>query len=202
MEENKNDFEISEDVVPQTQNSDTAKSVESTSSKGRISISTFVCSCIAICLVVVMITLTACSSFFRNKYVDQILGGAMPGVALDDSVYADIATLDMIFKNYTFEDIDNEEVKIQLLKAYVNATGDRYAAYYTDEEYAELVNSSMLGNFVGIGVKVIESSVTVGGVEYKAMKVVDVVKDAPAHKGGVLPLRKIRRLTSSDMTRH
>ena len=88
----------------------------------------------------------------------------MPGVALDDSVYADIATLDMIFKNYTFEDIDNEEVKIQLLKAYVNATGDRYAAYYTDEEYAELVNSSMLGNSVGIGVRVIESSVTVGGV--------------------------------------
>jgi carboxyl-terminal processing protease len=45
----------------------------------------------------------------------------------------------------------------------------------------------MLGNSVGIGVRVIESSVTVGGVEYKAMKVVDVVKDAPAHKAGVLP---------------
>ena len=186
MEKNKNNSEISENVAAEDQNNDIVKSVKEPASKGRISISTFVCSCIAICLAAVMLTCTACNSFFKNQYVNQLLASTVRGVPLDDSVYADIATLDMIFKNYTFEEIDNEEVKVQLLKAYVNATGDKYAAYYTAEEYNELVNSSMLGNSVGIGVKVIESAITVGGVEYKAIKIVDVVKDSPAAKSGVL----------------
>ena len=186
MEKNKNNSEISENVAAEDQNNDIVKSVKEPASKGRISISTFVCSFIAICLAAVMLTCTACNSFFKNQYVNQLLASTVRGVPLDDSVYADIATLDMIFKNYTFEEIDNEEVKVQLLKAYVNATGDKYAAYYTAEEYNELVNSSMLGNSVGIGVKVIESAITVGGVEYKAIKIVDVVKDSPAAKSGVL----------------
>ena len=186
MEENKNNFEVSEDVIAENQSSDVVEVTKKTSSKGRISISTFVCSCIAICLAAVMITCTACNSFFKNQYVNQLLANSVKGVPLDDSVYADIATLDMIFKNYTFEEIDNEEIKIQLLKAYVNATGDRYAEFYTIEEYNELVSSSMLGNSVGIGVKIIETSVIVSGIEYKAMKIVDVVKDSPAAKAGVL----------------
>ena len=154
--------------------------------KKQVSMSTFVCSIIAACLAVVMLTVTICNATYKNKLAGS-LSGVGNGLSMDTSDFSDLALLDMIFKNYTFENMDEEQIRVQLLKAYVNATGDRYAAYYTDEEYAELVNSSMLGNSVGIGVRVIESSVTVGGVEYKAMKVVDVVKDAPAHKAGVLP---------------
>ena len=184
-EENKNNaegFEVSpaevNNNIPDDGNSDTPKK--------QISISTFVCSSIALCLAAVMLTVTICNSIFKIKLAGGALGGGN-GIPMDTSEYAELAILDMIFKTYTFENVDDEKVKEQLLKAYVAATGDKFAMYYTMEEYNEMVQSSMLGNSVGVGIKIIEVTISVGGTEYKAMKVVDVVKDSPAQKAGVLP---------------
>ena len=152
----------------------------------RVRLSTLVCSCIVLCLAAVMLTYTICNNAYKVKLANITVDNATTGVPADDSKYSELAILDEIFKNYTFEELDDEQIKIQLLKAYVYATGDKYAEYYTIDEYREMVNSSMLGNSVGIGVKVVEGNIVVSGTAYKVMKVVDVVKDSPAHKAGVL----------------
>lgn len=157
---------------------------EQPSRKRRVNLSTLVCVCVAFCLAAVMLTYTVCNSIYKVKLAEAALGNSSTGEPSDTSVYSSLAILDEIFRAYTFEDLDSEQIETMLLKAYTYATGDRYAAFYTMEEYAELM-SSMQGNSEGIGVKVIETSINVGGTEYIVMKIVDVVKDSPASRAGI-----------------
>lgn len=182
-----NNGENSEQLQPYSAfvNEDENECVEDAPQKKCVSIPVLVCSCIAVCVLAIMLTFTVCNNAYKDKIASS--NNVTQGVPLDTSGYNELAVINEIFKAYTFEDIDDEQIRTQLLKAYVRATGDVYAQFYTIEEYVELVNSSMLGNSVGIGVKIIEINITVGGVEHKAMKVVDVVKDSPAQKAGVLP---------------
>ena len=82
---------------------------------------------------------------------------------------------------YSFEELDENAIRTHILKAYVAATGDKYAEYYTDEEYAELTKQ-MSGESQGIGINIINSTVDVGGVTYKTLKVINVIKNSPAEK--------------------
>ena len=66
----------------------------------------------------------------------------------------------------------------------MDATGDPYAEYYTEEEYSALLSENA-GQSVGIGVSVIESSVSVNGAPYTALEIVTAFPDSPADKAGV-----------------
>ena len=182
----KNTGDNSEQLQPYSDyiNEDENESVEDAQQKKYVSIPVFVCSCIAVCVLAIILTFTVCNNAYKDKIAN--FNNVTQGTPLDTGKYKEIAILNEIFKVYTFEDLDEEQIKTQLLKAYVYATGDKYAEFYTIEEYIDMVNSSMLGNSVGIGVKVVEGIISVGGAEYKIMKIVDVVKDSPAQKAGVL----------------
>lgn len=151
----------------------------------RVNLSTFICTCVALCLAAVMLTYAVCNSIYKGKLANAGLDNSNPGLQLNTEKYSSLALLELIFDTYSFEDLDDEQIEVALLKAYTYATGDTYAAYYTAEEYDEIFNS-MLGSQEGIGVKVIQDVITVMGVEYTVMKVVDVVKDSPASAAGVM----------------
>ena len=151
-----------------------------------VRLSTLVCSCIALCLAAVMLTYSICNNSYKVKLANATMNNATTGVPANDSAYSELDVLDMIFRYFTFEEIDDEQIRTQLLKAYVNATGDVYAEYYTIEEYMAIVDSSFLGSAVGVGVRIIDDKIVVNGIEYKAIKVVDVIQDSPAHAAGVL----------------
>jgi C-terminal processing protease CtpA/Prc len=70
------------------------------------------------------------------------------------------------------------------MKAYVEATGDRYAAYYNAEEYKALLESNA-GTFQGIGLNVIYSTVNYEGGQKKVIKIVNVVENSPRMKPGL-----------------
>ena len=72
-----------------------------------------------------------------------------------------------------------EELMNAVLKAYAAATGDLYAEYYTEEEYKQLTEENS-GNSEGIGVSVIQSTLTVNGYEYQVFQVIAIYKNAPA----------------------
>lgn len=96
----------------------------------------------------------------------------------------DLIKLDDAFNDYSYDGLDEETVSAAMLKAYIAATGDMYAEYMTKAEY-EAYNNESAGEFVGVGISIINSSVTISGYTYKALEVVSVFKDSPALESGV-----------------
>ncbi len=96
----------------------------------------------------------------------------------------DLAKLDEIFKELSYEGIDEEEMGAAILKAYVAATGDLYAEYMTKEEYEDYTSESR-GDFVGIGVSIVNTTIEVNGYNYKVLEIISVFENSPAIENGV-----------------
>ena len=94
--------------------------------------------------------------------------------------------LALLFEQYSYYagEVSEEELLDEVLRAYAAATGDRYAAYYTEEEYAEL-NAGNVGDQVGIGVSVVQTTLTVENDEYMAFQVIAIYENAPAAQSGL-----------------
>ena len=141
----------------------------------KISLTAFVTSLICVALAAVMITYNCCINFMRKDVGDIVAG--------DNSVVTEAPTeLDIIrtfFEQFSFLDIDNDALVAAALKAYVDSTGDRYAEYYTEEEWKVLFDESE-GKAEGIGINIINSQVVVDGFSQKVFKVINIMKDSPA----------------------
>jgi len=96
------------------------------------------------------------------------------------------AILDAMLKAFSLyaDDLDEKAMTEAAFKAYVEATGDVYARYYTEEEYAELTAESN-GDFCGIGVTVVQSGFTFEGSEKKVYRVIEVYEASPAIEAGI-----------------
>ena len=152
--------------------------------KKRIGIGSAIIACIAVALAAVMVTYTCCNSVYKRKLADlQTSGGALVSGA--DDRYYPFELFDSFFEAYSFEELNEEEMMNAALKAYVYATGDPYAEYYTAEEYAALLTSSS-GSTQGIGVNIINTAVTWQGQEYKVLRVIHVTEGSPAGEAGLL----------------
>lgn len=81
--------------------------------------------------------------------------------------------VDALFKNYSIFDIDYETAMLAAIRAYVGATGDKYAMFYTPEEL-EAQQSENNGDLYGIGVQVIFD------YDEYFMEVVLIMPDSPA----------------------
>ena len=96
----------------------------------------------------------------------------------------DLIKLDAIFKANSYDGIDEETMKDAILKAYIAATGDLYAEYMTPEEYDAYMSESN-GEFVGIGVSIVNTAIEINGYRYKVMQVISVFENSPALENDV-----------------
>ena len=85
---------------------------------------------------------------------------------------------------YSYEGVDEEAMRVAMLKAYVEATGDLYAEYMTAEEYKSYLDDNA-GDFVGVGVSVAYTEIEVNGYSYDVLQIISVFADSPALEGGV-----------------
>ena len=67
-----------------------------------------------------------------------------------------------------------------LIDWFINETGDKYAHYYSAEDFAAM-NAQNEGKTVGIGVMVIENS------DEKAIEITGIMPDSPALEAGIQP---------------
>ena len=81
--------------------------------------------------------------------------------------------INAIFQNYSIFDIDYETAMLSAIRAYVEATGDKYANFYTPEEF-EAMQTENNGDLYGIGVQVIFDY-----TDY-FMEIVLIMPDSPA----------------------
>lgn len=109
-----------------------------------------------------------------------IFSGGTLGVDGTEDYSGKIGIVDTIFFEYALHDTNGDLLLDSMLKAYVAATGDQYAAYYTAEEFAEIISQNN-GELVGIGITVVESLDPIG------IAIVGVMPGSPAESAGVLP---------------
>lgn len=62
-------------------------------------------------------------------------------------------------ETYYLEEIDTEQVEDFLYKGAVAGLGDTYAAYYTEQEYQSMLDTTN-GSYCGIGVQVSQNMTT------------------------------------------
>lgn len=79
---------------------------------------------------------------------------------------------------YYLEDIDKEKMEESLCQGMVAGLGDRYAAYYNTENYADMREKTM-GNYCGIGAYVSQDAAT------GAITIVEPIEGSPAWKAGL-----------------
>ena len=145
-----------------------------------VSLASFLFSAFALILATVMVTYTCCSVYFKGKIAeaktDMVVAGG------DD--YYELDVLRYLFEQHSFEELDDRKIMTQVMKAYVEATGDRYAEYFTREEYTTLMQS-YAGDSVGIGITVTQTEILINGVEQTAIEVMRVNPRSPAYRAGV-----------------
>ncbi len=184
-EENKFDRENTknENSFEYFYNSESADAAEEKNIKSRkktkISLTTFIVSLIAVMLAAVMTTWSLAQSLYRRDFIDSLGGGL--GARGE---FAELDLLKGLIENYSYFDMDEERMMEVALKSYVAATGDRYAAYYTEEEFKEY-NDLAAGNSVGVGINIIYTTETINEIEYLVLRVINVTRDSPAEKAGV-----------------
>lgn len=141
----------------------------------------------AFMVLTILFTFSACGFFsvggnggdYGYGSVDIHIDGAnLPGYI------EDLVKLDEIFKSYSYDGINEEEMKAAMLKAYIAATGDVYAEYMTAEEF-EAYNSESAGEFVGVGVSIVNSAIEINGYKYRVMEIISVFENSPALENGV-----------------
>lgn len=95
--------------------------------------------------------------------------------------FEDLALIAEIFEQYAYYagDVSQETLITAVLKAYAEATGDAYAEYYTEAEYAE-IEAQNAGDMVGIGVSVIQTTLTVDSTEQPVYQIIAVYPGSSA----------------------
>ena len=158
--------------------------------------------CVVIALTVIL-TYTLTSISVRSSYIDalqskqneiasyrqelEMMKSLMEGSDPEEGAsFSKLEFLSMLFEmsSYYIDTVDEKEMLDAVLKAYAEATGDNYAEYYTEEEYAEMVSASV-GNQVGIGVSVLQTDLTVDGYTYQVFQILSIFKNAPAEGSGL-----------------
>lgn len=100
------------------------------------------------------------------------------------SYLQEVVKLDTAFREFSYDGVDEEGMKEAILDAYIAATGDLYAEYMNADEY-EAYFEERVGEFVGIGISIVNSEIELQGRKYKVMEVISVFKDSPALESGV-----------------
>lgn len=104
----------------------------------------------------------------------------------DEDSFNKLQILANLLEEYSYysNQFDKEQMLDHVLRAYTEATGDNYAAYYTEEEYAAL-SSDNAGAGVGIGVSVVQEPLVVEGQEFLTFNIITIFKNAPAENSNL-----------------
>lgn len=145
-------------------------------------VATLICAISVTLVVTMLLTALVTGAYWNAKH----LGGM---ISTDGTTVLDDKTLQVVeslIKTYSFDEVDEEEMMEAVVKAYVAATGDLYAEYYTQEEFDAMTNENQ-GKMQGIGVSVVNSALEYNGMTYSVIELIMVYPNSPAEHAGLRP---------------
>ena len=103
-----------------------------------------------------------------------------------------------VIDKYYLGDVDEESLKEGAVKGYIEGLGDPYTEYISKEDMEDYMQDTM-GNFVGIGIYMVQDTKT------NQIMVLAPIKGSPAEKAGIQPGDYIvavngEKCTADDMT--
>ena len=137
-----------------------------------------------IAAIIVAVTISSCTP----------LGNPITNGGNNDGEFEKLELIDKLFETYSLFDLDEEALMDAVLKGYVAGTGDKYAEYFTEEEY-EKVFSDNKGELVGIGIRVTKN------LDTAYIEIISVMPNSPAQLAGVLPGDLITEIGIGDNAR-
>ncbi|MBQ9760912.1 MAG: hypothetical protein IJW16_06145 [Clostridia bacterium] len=141
-----------------------------------------------VCIIIavtVLLTYTLTSAIVRDKYTADLLAKQKEIDLLkkgDD--HSQLSIISALLEQYSYyaDEMSEEEMLTAALKAYVAATGDVYAAYYTNAEYASL---GEVVEYAGIGAGTVQSTVNYNGAPCFGYTVSYFYQNSPAQIAGL-----------------
>lgn len=117
---------------------------------------------------------------------------------VDKEVQEKLTEIEGLMNDYFLDELDEEQIETWLYKGAVAGLGDPYAAYYTEEEYQSLRDSTN-GSYCGIGVEISQN------INTGIVTIARVFEDGPAMEAGLKPgdiLYKVggMEVTGMDLT--
>jgi len=118
-----------------------------------------------------------------RPFADVILPDGDASAGESGNEFDALRLLALLVDSYSYYagDVSDEDLLAAVMKSYMEATGDKYAAYYTEEEYAELL-AERGGDSVGIGVSVTQTVIEVAGLSHAVLQVTAIYRDSPASR--------------------
>lgn len=161
----------------------------------KLSLKTLILSSVALMLATFMLAYAVCGSIYQKQLSELISNGFISGVQNGTNNsgtssnngaagFSQKEAIDLLLDEYFYGEVDQDLLTEESLRAYLAATGDIYAAYYTQEEL-DALNDEGAGRMYGIGVNIINSTVMLNGAEYAVLKIINVMKDSPAQETGL-----------------
>lgn len=143
-------------------------------------VSVFACIIItlACCLVTFMATFVLLSSRYSNVFKEY--AAAVNGGDFSQSLMTKISAIDSVMRDEYLYDIDDSELSASVLQGYMDGLGDRYADYYTADEFAALMEDTN-GEMQGIGISIVNDT------DNHALQIIAVFPDSPALEAGLRP---------------
>lgn len=133
--------------------------------------------CLRTFLIAIVCVLALGGSFLLGRF--SLTAGSGHGTGVDNSsVLNKLSLLEMCVGTYYLNDTDSDELESSIYKGFISGLGDKYAEYYTAEEYRQLMDEDS-GEYEGIGISIAKDTDT-GYAE-----VVSVFKGQPAYEAGI-----------------
>lgn len=159
----------------------------------KVPVGAYLLSTVAVILATVLLTYSLCAEFFRAKYADNIV--VQEETAETPKTGVDL--LDQYIDAYYYGECDKDEMLAAALKAYVAATGDPYAYYYTLEELIQNQQESA-SKMCGIGVNVAYEVIEIEGESVSTIHIFNVMSSSPAKEAGLMAGDLIVNVKTAD----
>lgn len=127
-----------------------------------------------------------------NKYLTLMTSEGSKDIAQTLDTYKSV------IDKYYLGEVDEESLKEGAIKGYIEGLGDPYTEYISKEDMEDYMEDTM-GNFVGIGIYMVQDT------ETNQIMVLSPIKNSPAEKAGILPGDYIisvdgEKYTAEDLT--
>ena len=124
-------------------------------------------------LLAVLVTFQLTFMALSNKYQSEL-----NELTVSQDMYAKLAAVDELYRTLYIGEIDEKTLTDNLIRGYVLGTGDKYAYYLDEEQFAEMMASNN-AELQGIGIMVIYQN--------DMIEIISVMPDSPALEAGLEP---------------